>query len=316
MSNSPLVNYVDLNNHYYGARNRIDKITIHHMAGNMSVEACGNLFHNKEGSSNYGIGTDGRVALYVEEKYGAWTSNSQENDMRAVTIEVANCNGAPNWEVSDTAFNKLIDLCVDICQRNGIPYLNWTGDANGNLTIHKMFHATACPGPYLESRMPEIANLVNARLGGQPAPTPQPVSNEVNVFYRVKTAKHGWLPEVKNLEDYAGYENSPIVDVMVRVDRGSVWYQAHVLGGGWLGKVTGYDVNDFNNGYAGDDKNPIDALKIYYQTPQDIINSSGYKRAKYNSNYGWQYDNETSNGQDGYVGVFGHYMTELRVEIV
>ena len=174
MSNSSLVNYTKLSPNCSKPRNNtIKKITIHHMAGNLSVETCGNVFAptSRQASSNYGIGTDGRVGLYVEEKNRSWCSSSAANDNQAVTIEVANCKGAPNWEVSDAAYNKLIDLCVDICYRNGIKQLNWTGDATGNLTCHYMFAATACPGPYLKARMPEIAAKVNARLGAAPAPS-------------------------------------------------------------------------------------------------------------------------------------------------
>lgn len=165
MSNSPLVDYVRISPHKNSPRKyAIDKITIHHMAGNLSVEACGNVFQTKKASSNYGIGSDGRVGLYCNESDRSWCSSSGENDHRSVTIECANNSGAPNWTVSDKAYKKLIELCVDICKRNGIKQLNWTGDARGNLTIHKFFAATACPGPYLEARMPQIAKEVNERL--------------------------------------------------------------------------------------------------------------------------------------------------------
>lgn len=179
-TNSSLVNYTKLSPHKNDSKNpsitsrkhptynpsgKITKITIHHMAGNLSVETCGNVFQRNEASANYGIGSDGRVGLYVNEKDRSWASSSYANDFVAVTIEVANNSGAPNWTVSDTAYNKLIDLCVDICKRNGIKKLNYTGDASGNLTMHCYFAPTACPGPYLKKRFAEIASTVNARLG-------------------------------------------------------------------------------------------------------------------------------------------------------
>lgn len=169
MSNSSLVNYVKISPNSSNPRNnKIKKITIHHMAGNASVETCGNIFANpaRKASSNYGIGSDGRVGMYVEEKNRSWCSSSPENDNQAITIEVANDVVGGNWHVSDKALAKLIDLCVDICKRNGIEKLNYTGDKNGNLTMHKWFAATACPGPYLESKFPYIAKEVNKRLGG------------------------------------------------------------------------------------------------------------------------------------------------------
>lgn len=168
MSNSKLVSYTLISPHSTNPRNRkIDTITIHHMSGNLSIEACGAEFARpaKRASSNYGIGSDGRIGMYVEEKNRSWCSSSPANDHRAVTIEVANDGGAPDWHVSDKALAALIDLCADICQRNGIDCLNDTGDTTGNLTMHKWFAATDCPGPYLESKFPYIAAEVNKRLG-------------------------------------------------------------------------------------------------------------------------------------------------------
>lgn len=169
MSNSSMVGYTKISPNKSVPRNqKISKITVHHMAGNLSVEQCGNVFalSSRQASSNYGIGSDGRVGMYVEEKDRAWTSSSSWNDNRAVTIEVANDEIGGNWHVSDAAWNKLVELCVDICKRNGMTSLTWTGDKNGSLTCHYMFAATSCPGPYLKSRMAELAQTVTARLGG------------------------------------------------------------------------------------------------------------------------------------------------------
>ncbi len=166
MSNSSLVDYTKISPNKSVRQGKISKITIHHMAGNLTVERCGDVFAptSRQASSNYGIGTDGRVGMYVEEKNRSWASSSRDNDHIAVTIEVANDQVGGNWHVSDKALEKLIDLCVDICKRNGIDKLNFTGDKNGNLTMHKYFAATTCPGPYLESKFPYIADEVNKRL--------------------------------------------------------------------------------------------------------------------------------------------------------
>lgn len=173
MSNSKLVSYTKISpnknprkNSTYNPTGKITKITIHHMAGNLSVESCGNVFQTREASANYGIDSNGKVGMYVEENYRSWASSSPENDYKAVTIEVANDGGTDtDWHVSDKALAKLIDLCVDICRRNGIDKLNYTGDKSGNLTRHNMFAATTCPGPYLQGKFPYIAEEVNKRLG-------------------------------------------------------------------------------------------------------------------------------------------------------
>ena len=116
---------------------------------------------DKWASANYCIDSDGNIGLMVEEKYRALTSANNANDRQAVTIEVVNCAGEPDWPVSDKAFEALIKLCVDICKRNNIKKLNYTGDASGNLTRHDFFIERTCPGPYLGAKFPEIASRVN-----------------------------------------------------------------------------------------------------------------------------------------------------------
>ena len=167
MSNSSLVSYTKLSPNFSERTAAITKITIHHAAVvNASLVGIGNGFANpaRKASSNYAIDSNGKIAMYVEEKNRAWTSSNAANDNAAITIEVANSKGAPNWEVSSAAFESLIALCVDICRRNNIKSLNYTGTASGNLTRHNMFAATTCPGPYLQSRFQEIADRVNKQL--------------------------------------------------------------------------------------------------------------------------------------------------------
>lgn len=176
MGDSKLATYILISPNCNRPRNhKIDTITIHHMAGNLTVETCGKIFQNtkRQASSNYGIGTDGRIGLYVHEKDRAWTSGSPSNDHRAITIEVANDGGAEtNWHVSNKAMASLINLLEDICLRNDIEKLVWsdnkadrTGHKNGcNMTVHRDFQATACPGPYLFSKMRWIADEVNKKL--------------------------------------------------------------------------------------------------------------------------------------------------------
>lgn len=164
MSNSGLVTYTKISPNKSVPRNQpIDKITIHHCAGILSLYTLGQIFANpnRDASSNYGIDVYGKVGMYCEEKDRSWCSSSSANDNRAITIEVANNALGGEWTVSDASYNTLINLCVDICRRNGIKKLNYTGTATGNLTEHRMFKATLCPGNYLHTRMTQIAQTVN-----------------------------------------------------------------------------------------------------------------------------------------------------------
>ena len=190
MSNSSLVEYVKLSPNCTKPRlHKIDTITIHHMAGNLSVETCGNVFAptSRQASSNYGIDSNGRVGMYVEEKNRSWCTSSKSNDHRAITIEVANDKIGSDWHVSDKALSKLIELCVDICKRNGIKKLNYTGNTKGNLTMHEWFANTNCPGPYLKGKFPYIAEEVNKQLA--PVMTGKKYSGLFPVLPKVKNNK-------------------------------------------------------------------------------------------------------------------------------
>lgn len=151
---------------------------------------------------------------------------------------------------------------------------------------------------------------------GKAAPTN---TGTPDVIYRVR-AGGKWLPEVKNLTDYAGIVGKNITDVAIKVTKGSVKYRVHIRGGGWLPYVTGYNTTDSVNGYAGNGK-IIDAIEVYYFTPSDLVKASGYYRAKYRvspvggSYYSYQYDNEKTNGQDGYAGSFGNAIDRLQITL-
>lgn len=153
---------------------KVCKITPHHMACQWSAERCAQSFQvsGRMASANYCIGSDGTIVANVDEENRAWTSSNYYNDCQAITIEIANDN-TNTWTISSKAWNALVNLCVDICKRYGFR-LNYTGNANGSLTEHRMFTATSCPGTYLHSKMSQLALEVNARLNGQTVAPTQP----------------------------------------------------------------------------------------------------------------------------------------------
>lgn len=175
MSNSPLVDYTRISPNKNSPRNhKIDTITIHCVVGQCTAETLGNIFAptSCQASSNYGVGTDGKIGMYVEEKDRSWCSSNAANDNRAVTIEVASDTKHP-YAVNDRAFAALLDLVTDICKRNGIKKLVWStkkadrvNHKNGcNMTVHRDYANKSCPGDYLYNRHGEIAAEVNRRLG-------------------------------------------------------------------------------------------------------------------------------------------------------
>lgn len=173
-------------NHSGQRTHAVDRITLHCVVGQCSVEVLGNIFVNpsRYASSNYGIGTDGRVGLYVDENNRSWCSSSWENDQRAITVECASDTFYP-YAMNTNVYNTIIALCTDICKRYGKTKLIWFGDKDKTLnyapksnemilTVHRWFAATACPGDWLLERLGKIAETVTKKLQPAPKPTPTP----------------------------------------------------------------------------------------------------------------------------------------------
>lgn len=200
-TNSPLVSYTKLSPNHSGQRTHaIDRITPHCVVGQCSVETLGNIFAptERQASCNYGIGVDGRVGMYCEEKNRSWCSSSSANDQRAITIECASDTSAP-YAFKDVVYNKLIELCVDICKRNGKKKLLWLGDKDKTLaynpasdemvlTVHRWFANKSCPGDWMYQRMGDLAAKVTAKLGGTATEPEKPAPS--GTLYRVQVGAY------------------------------------------------------------------------------------------------------------------------------
>ena len=248
MSNSPLVVFTRISP-FKNARARnqaITKITPHHMAGNLTIESCAQVFQtpNRNASSNYGIGSDGRVGLYVDEKDRSWCSSSAANDNAALTIEVANNSGAPGWGISDAAWESLINLCVDMCRRNpgikqkdGKPGLYCDDTPNASLTFHRYFSATGCAQPVIWNRRQELCAEVNKRLGtaATPTPAPTPPTTLSSVPYTVNfTSSRTYYAEPKDGARVAGTAAAGVYTITEeRTVDGKLWGRLK-SGAGWV----------------------------------------------------------------------------------
>ena len=218
MSNSPQVRYVKLRPYNSGQRTHaIDRITPHVVVGQLSVETIGACFDHAsvQASCNYGIGSDGRVMLCVEENKRSWCSSNSANDQRAVTIECASDKTHP-YAINNTVYNKLIELCVDICRRNGKSKLLWLGGKGSTaadkaacegytpksdemiLTAHRFYANKACPGDYVYSRLGAIATEVTKRLGGKVEPVEE-------IKYKVRLR---WDNPLSQLGAYIYYDKA------------------------------------------------------------------------------------------------------------
>ena len=204
LNDSPLVVHTRISPNKTVNRNHaIDRISPHCVVGQVTAESLGSWFAQETtaASSNYGIDRDGRVGMYVRESDTSWCTSSGENDGRAVTIECASDIKAP-YAFNDAVYEKLIELCADICKRNGKTKLIWFGDRNKTLkyqpkpnemvlTVHRWFANKSCPGDWMYSRMGDLANKVNAKLGATIESKNEETETEDNVTYYVQIGAYG-----------------------------------------------------------------------------------------------------------------------------
>ena len=223
-TNSPLVSYTKLSPNHSGQRTHsIDRITPHCVVGQCSVETLGNIMYptSRQASCNYGIGPDGRVGMYVEEKNRSWCSSSNANDQRAITIECASDTFHP-YAMNDKVYATLITLCTDICRRNGKKKLLWFADKNKSLnyipaademvlTVHRWFANKSCPGDWLYSRLSDVAAKVTANLSSTASTTtPSTSKTTEEVAKEVIAGKWGNGEDRKQRLTAAGYNYSTV----------------------------------------------------------------------------------------------------------
>lgn len=211
-----MVAYSKLSPNHSGQRTHsIDRITPHCVVGQLSAESICGCFTSSsvQASCNYGIGTDGRVSLCVEEKNRSWCSSSNANDQRAVTIECASDMTEP-YAMNDAVYSTLIKLCTDICKRNGKKKLVWFGEKDKTLnyspksdemvlTVHRWFANKSCPGNWLYARLGDLAVKVTAALGGTNSSS-QPTSG-ASEMYRVRKT---WADAKSQIGAYTVLENA------------------------------------------------------------------------------------------------------------
>lgn len=216
MSNSSLVSYTKLSPNHSGQRTHsIDRITPHCVVGQLSAESICGCFTStsRQASCNYGIGTDGKIALCVEEKNRSWCSSSNANDQRAVTIECASDLKEP-YAMNSKVYASLVNLCVDICKRNGKSKLLWLGDKDKTLnyspksnemvlTVHRWFANKSCPGNWLYARLGDLATEVTKKLGG--SSDSSSTTTTTDTLYRVRKT---WADSKSQLGAYKVLANA------------------------------------------------------------------------------------------------------------
>lgn len=318
---------------YNNRTSRDVKYIVIHYTGNTDDTALSNAKYfqvaNRDASAHFFVD---ETSIYqgVELRDIAWhcgTSgtyyHSNCRNTNSFGIEMTT---AGNYIVSEQTQINSAYLCAELCKLVGIT----ASTVDTYVLRHYDITHKKCPAQYVNDVAQWtkfktwVKNILNTGRHEATTQTTQPTVStpqKVNITYAVKVEGGKILPAVTNLDDYAGIENKKIIGLAMKVDKGTIKYQVHEVGGDWLPYVTGYNWNDNNNGYAGNN-NPIDAIRAYYNTPSDLVSNGGYREAKYRVSpigsttyYSWQLD-DTANkvkGMDGYAGAFGKVIDKIQI---
>lgn len=323
-----------------------DYITIHNTANDASAMAEVSYMINNNNQVSYHFAVDDTGAVQgIPLDRNTWNAGDGNGKGNRASISIEICYSKSGGERFLKAEQNAAYLTSALLKERG-----WDMD---RVKKHQDWSGKYCPHRTLDLGWQRFLNMVQAYLHDEegstqkeslvvtpvkansdansvtesaPAPAKNPVLDSakisVNVEYAVMLEGGRILPPVTNLSDYAGLENQKIIGFMAKADQGYLKYQVHILGDGWLPYVDGYDWKDTQNGYAGNGK-AIDALRMYYDTPSELIQSGGYRKVKYRvspigstSYYAYQLDNEVQKpSMDGYAGVFGTAIDKIQVII-
>ncbi|MDE7367595.1 MAG: N-acetylmuramoyl-L-alanine amidase, partial [Lachnospiraceae bacterium] len=268
--------------------------------------------NNNEVSYHFAVDDTGAVQGIPLER-NTWNAGDGNGKGNRASISIEICYSKSGGERFLKAEQNAAYLTASLLKERG-----WGMD---RVKKHQDWSGKYCPHRTLDLGWQRFLDMVQAYLDdGEESIKKE--SSIVNVEYAVMLEGGRILPPVTNLSDYAGLENHKIIGFMAKADRGHLKYQVHVLGGGWLPYVDGYDWKDAQNGYAGNGK-IIDGLRMYYDTPSELIQAGGYRKVKYRvspigstSYYAYQLDDEVKKpSMDGYAGVFGTPIDKIQVII-
>lgn len=294
----------------------IDTLVIHYTGNDGdTAENNGNYFKNNvvETSAHYFV-DDTTVVRSVADKNIAWHAGDWDINCRSIGIEIA----GSTCECKGKTLENVILLTQRLMRKYNI--------SKDRVIRHYDANGKICPGFWCGSAAKDKLwreQFLN-KLDTSSETFEQEKTNadvKPTIEYCV-FADGEWLPTVKGLSDFAGIAGEAISGIAIKVSKGKVKYRVHTKGGKWLNWVTGFNLEDDINGYAGILGVEIDAVQVYYTTPKDVKSAHGscykatYRVSSLSENYyDWQYDDEKDSKQDGYAGSFGKAIDRVQITL-
>lgn len=297
-------------------KSSIDTLVIHYTGNDGdTAENNGNYFKNNvvETSAHYFV-DDTTVVRSVADKNIAWHAGDWDINCRSIGIEIA----GSTCECKGKTLENVILLTQRLMRKYNI--------SKDRVIRHYDANGKICPGFWCGSATKDKLwreQFLNKLDTSSETSEQEKINADVKptIEYCV-FADAEWLPTVKGLSDFADIAGEAISGIAIKVSKGKVKYRVHTKGGKWLNWVTGFNLEDDINGYAGILGVEIDAVQVYYTTPKDVKSAHGscykatYRVSSLSENYyDWQYDDEKDSKQDGYAGSFGKAIDRVQITL-
>lgn len=294
------------------------RIVVHNTANDASAENEIKYMRSNNNEVSFHYAVDDKEAVQgIPLDRNTWNAGDGNGAGNRQGISIEICYSLSGGDRFIKAEQNAAKLIAQILKERG-----WGID---KVTKHQDYNGKYCPHRTLDMGWDRFLDMIKKEMGQSVTPTPQPKppvqTSKPSVIYAVKTLHHGILPDVKDRTDFAGYANDAIVGVKIGVTSGRVEYRVHLVGKGWLPKVSGANWNDHNNGYAGDGKTPIDAIQVYYYTDASKTGgkyySAVYQVKPFNAGYYGNIKDTNWENSDGNntAGCFGVPFTELKISL-
>ncbi len=272
------------------------RIVVHETANDASAlnEISYMLRSDKETSFHFAV-DDKQIVQGIPLDRNAWHAGDGNGKGNREGISIEICYSKSGGERWHKAIDNAAKFIAEMLKERG-----WSID---KVTKHQDYSGKSCPHRIISDLgWNNFIELISGHLNAHSEPKP------IDVIYQVWDKKNKkWLPNVKNLEDYAGIYGNDVCCIYINLSSGNVFYKVHTFGGGWLPVVKN------RNDYAGLFNKAIDGLMISTDTGKKIKYAVHLRRSNKWLPFVTGYNEADS--YNGYAGILGQEIDGVKIYI-
>ncbi len=264
------------------------------------------------------VGADLFVSIHHNAFTGVW------NSATGVEVYTDSNPTADDTRLAELIYSRLVSYTglrgrgvkradFYVINQNKIPAVLCEGGFMDSTKDYAVITSSEGQQAYARAVAEGIIEFLGLETGktSTPAPQPMPVpeASKPDVIYQIwDDVQNRWLPNVKNMTDYAGLFGHDVCCVFANSTAGNLYYRVHIKGGNWLPEVKN------RSDYAGLYNRPIDAFMIKSDSGRSVRYRTHLRRQ--NRWLPWVTGYSTRNSANGYAGILGQEIDAVQIEFV